>query len=83
MDTLNERRFGYAAALEQFHPKDVLSFACEAEANSLSGVMAADHVQPGSGVVLLAVRFCESSKGARTVKGRAVGWAPWLSSLSM
>jgi G6PDH family F420-dependent oxidoreductase len=37
---------GYAAALEQFHPSEVLELAVEAEAHGFSGVMAADHFQP-------------------------------------
>ncbi|TDE97243.1 TIGR03557 family F420-dependent LLM class oxidoreductase [Occultella glacieicola] len=37
---------GYAAMLEQFHPREVLSYATQAEAHGFSGVMAADHYQP-------------------------------------
>lgn len=37
---------GYAAALEQFHPTDVLATAELAEQHGFSGVMAADHFQP-------------------------------------
>ncbi len=37
---------GYAAALEQFHPTEVLEIATLAEAHGFSGVMAADHFQP-------------------------------------
>ena len=32
--------------LEQFHPRDLVSFCAKAEAAGFSGVMAADHVQP-------------------------------------
>ena len=39
-------QIGYAAMLEQFHPKDLLGFCVQAEAAGFSGVMAADHVQP-------------------------------------
>src|SRR5659263_629931 len=39
-------RIGYAAALEQFHPTEILEYAAFAEANGFSGVMAADHFQP-------------------------------------
>jgi len=37
---------GYAAMLEQFHPRDLIDFCAKAEAAGFSGVMAADHVQP-------------------------------------
>jgi G6PDH family F420-dependent oxidoreductase len=37
---------GYAAALEQFHPREVLELAVLAERHGFSGVMAADHFQP-------------------------------------
>ena len=37
---------GYAAALEQFHPSEVLEFAAHAEQSGFSGVMAADRFQP-------------------------------------
>ena len=37
---------GYAAALEQFHPTDVVRYAELAESHGFSGVMAADHFQP-------------------------------------
>ncbi|WP_324652944.1 TIGR03557 family F420-dependent LLM class oxidoreductase [Georgenia sp. H159] len=37
---------GYAAALEQFHPTEVLEIAALAERHGFSGVMAADHFQP-------------------------------------
>jgi coenzyme F420-dependent glucose-6-phosphate dehydrogenase len=39
-------QIGYAAMLEQFHPKDLIGFCEKAEASGFSGVMAADHVQP-------------------------------------
>ncbi|HLT82795.1 MAG TPA: TIGR03557 family F420-dependent LLM class oxidoreductase [Phototrophicaceae bacterium] len=39
-------KIGYAAALEQFHPREVLEYAAHAEAHGFSGVMAADHFQP-------------------------------------
>ncbi len=39
-------RIGYAAMLEQFHPRDLVTFCKAAEAAGFSGVMAADHVQP-------------------------------------
>src|SRR5439155_8840665 len=42
----NVAQIGYAAMLEQFHPKDLLGFCVQAEAAGFSGVMAADHVQP-------------------------------------
>jgi coenzyme F420-dependent glucose-6-phosphate dehydrogenase len=37
---------GYAAALEQFHPTDIVTYAALAESHGFSGVMAADHFQP-------------------------------------
>ncbi|UNX55867.1 TIGR03557 family F420-dependent LLM class oxidoreductase [Georgenia sp. TF02-10] len=37
---------GYAAALEQFHPRDAVRYAEQAEHHGFSGVMAADHFQP-------------------------------------
>lgn len=37
---------GYAAALEQFHPREVVELAVHAESRGFSGVMAADHFQP-------------------------------------
>lgn len=37
---------GYAAALEQFHPNDLLRFSALAEEQGFGGVMAADHFQP-------------------------------------
>ena len=38
--------FGYAAALEQFHPTEILEISALAEQHGFSGVMAADHFQP-------------------------------------
>ncbi|NQX34386.1 TIGR03557 family F420-dependent LLM class oxidoreductase [Herbiconiux sp. VKM Ac-2851] len=37
---------GYAAELEQFHPRDAIEFAAHAESRGFQGVMAADHFQP-------------------------------------
>jgi G6PDH family F420-dependent oxidoreductase len=37
---------GYAAALEQFHPTDLLRYSQLAEQNGFGGIMAADHFQP-------------------------------------
>jgi coenzyme F420-dependent glucose-6-phosphate dehydrogenase len=37
---------GYAAALEQFHPNDLLRYCALAEQQGFGGVMAADHFQP-------------------------------------
>ncbi|MGM0386144.1 MAG: TIGR03557 family F420-dependent LLM class oxidoreductase [Actinomycetota bacterium] len=39
-------RIGYAAALEQFHPTEIIEYAALAERHGFSGVMAADHFQP-------------------------------------
>ena len=39
-------QIGYAAMLEQFHPRDLVRWCQEAETAGFSGVMAADHVQP-------------------------------------
>ncbi|WP_417307388.1 TIGR03557 family F420-dependent LLM class oxidoreductase [Devosia sp.] len=37
---------GYAAMLEQFHPKEVVDLSVYAEEKGFNGVMAADHFQP-------------------------------------
>ena len=37
---------GYAAALEQFHPTELLRYSVLAEEHGFGGVMAADHFQP-------------------------------------
>jgi G6PDH family F420-dependent oxidoreductase len=37
---------GYSAALEQFHPNDLLHYCTLAESYGFKGVMAADHFQP-------------------------------------
>jgi G6PDH family F420-dependent oxidoreductase len=37
---------GYAAALEQFHPREIIELAQYAESRGFNGVMAADHFQP-------------------------------------
>lgn len=37
---------GYAAALEQFHPTELLHYSALAEEHGFGGVMAADHFQP-------------------------------------
>src|SRR5439155_22790992 len=39
-------QIGYAAMLEQFHPRELVDFCEKPEAAGFSGVMAADHVQP-------------------------------------
>src|SRR5947208_13119579 len=39
-------QIGYAAMLEQFHPRELVDLCAKAEAAGFSGVMAADHVQP-------------------------------------
>jgi G6PDH family F420-dependent oxidoreductase len=39
-------KIGYAAALEQFHPTELLEFCQTAEAAGFEGIMAADHLQP-------------------------------------
>ena len=39
-------QIGYAAMLEQFPPRELLTYCQQAEAAGFSGVMAADHVQP-------------------------------------
>ena len=39
-------QIGYAAALEQFPPNDVIEYAVDAERHGISGVMAADHFNP-------------------------------------
>lgn len=37
---------GYAAALEQFHPTELLEYSRQAETYGFTGIMAADHFQP-------------------------------------
>src|SRR5690606_24320632 len=37
---------GYAAMLEQFHPREAVELSAYAEARGFNGVMAADHFQP-------------------------------------
>ena len=37
---------GYAAAMEQFHPTELLAYAKLAEQHGFKNVMAADHFQP-------------------------------------
>ncbi len=37
---------GYAAALEQFHPTELLEYSQLAEQHGFKGIMAADHFQP-------------------------------------
>ena len=37
---------GYAAALEQFHPTELLEYSQLAEQHGFGGIMAADHFQP-------------------------------------
>jgi G6PDH family F420-dependent oxidoreductase len=39
-------QIGYGAALEQFHPTEILELSAHAEASGFSGVMAADRFQP-------------------------------------
>jgi len=39
-------QIGYAAMLEQFHPRELVGFCQKAETAGFVGVMAADHVQP-------------------------------------
>lgn len=41
-----QAKIGYAAALEQFAPGEIVRVSEAAEAHGFSGVMAADHVQP-------------------------------------
>jgi len=39
-------QIGYAAMLEQFHPREVVEYSAMAERSGFQGVMAADHFQP-------------------------------------
>jgi hypothetical protein len=39
---------GYAAALEQFHPSELLNYSISAAQHGFKAVMAADHFQPWS-----------------------------------
>ena len=41
-----QAKIGYAAALEQFGPREAVDYCVAAEAAGFSGVMAADHFQP-------------------------------------
>lgn len=43
---MSESTIGYAAALEQFPPGEILDLCAQAEKHGFSGVMAADHFQP-------------------------------------
>ncbi|HEY7023338.1 MAG TPA: TIGR03557 family F420-dependent LLM class oxidoreductase [Candidatus Limnocylindrales bacterium] len=40
------QQIGYAAMLEQFHPRELIDYCVLAEQNGFTGVMAADHLQP-------------------------------------
>jgi len=41
-----DAKVGYAAALEQFEPREMISLCAEAESRGFVGTMAADHFQP-------------------------------------
>src|SRR4051794_26467783 len=41
-----EAKIGYAAALEQFAPNEIIDLSVAAEQQGFTGVMAADHFQP-------------------------------------
>ncbi|MBW8171453.1 TIGR03557 family F420-dependent LLM class oxidoreductase [Ornithinimicrobium sp. Arc0846-15] len=43
---MSDLTFGYAAMLEQFHPREVIELTAYAEGKGFSGCMAADHFQP-------------------------------------
>ncbi|MBA3234061.1 MAG: TIGR03557 family F420-dependent LLM class oxidoreductase [Propionibacteriales bacterium] len=43
---MSDVRIGYAAALEQFGPNEMIDLAATAEVNGFVGTMAADHFQP-------------------------------------
>lgn len=43
---MSDLTFGYAAMLEQFHPREVIELTAYAEEKGFSGCMAADHFQP-------------------------------------
>jgi G6PDH family F420-dependent oxidoreductase len=45
-EVMGEAKIGYAAALEQFGPGEILDLCASAEKHGFSGVMAADHFQP-------------------------------------
>ena len=67
-------QIGYAAMLEQFHPRELVSFCEKAEASGFSGVMAADHVQPWvpqQGQASFVWSFMSQRPRARKVASRA------------
>jgi len=43
---VTRQRVGYAAMLEQFHPREIVALCQHAEQRGFTGVMAADHFQP-------------------------------------
>jgi coenzyme F420-dependent glucose-6-phosphate dehydrogenase len=43
---MSQPKIGYAAALEQFGPREILDLCATAERHGFTGVMAADHFQP-------------------------------------
>ncbi len=43
---MSDAKIGYAAALEQFAPAEIIDLSARAEEHGFSGVMAADHFQP-------------------------------------
>ncbi|MCU1404934.1 MAG: flavin-dependent oxidoreductase, F420-dependent methylene-tetrahydromethanopterin reductase [Glaciihabitans sp.] len=43
---MTDLTIGYAAMLEQFHPREAVKLSAYAESKGFSGVMAADHFQP-------------------------------------
>ena len=43
---MTDAKVGYAAALEQFEPREMIALCAEAESHGFVGTMAADHFQP-------------------------------------
>ena len=69
-------KIGYAAALEQFAPTEIIDLSVAAEQHGFSGVMAADHFQPwvpaaGPGVVRLERADARSASAPRATSGPA------------
>ena len=62
---------GYAAALEQFHPTEIVRLAELAEGHGFSGVMAADHFQPWVPAAGAERVRLERARGARRAHHRA------------
>jgi coenzyme F420-dependent glucose-6-phosphate dehydrogenase len=70
-------RLGYKASAEQFGPRELLDFACAAEANGFDSVFVSDHFQPwrhsdGHAPFALAWRAAVGERTSRVVLGTSV-----------